>query len=121
MNHETCLRRLGGGWKNDASSDSSALLKVFFREKTCLACSVSNNDAALLGRLHVGLEVATDAVTHRHKGKGFFVKDIAMLHSEFKEPLCEAVVVLLLLNSVVESRMPKVLFTIGNQKGFELK
>jgi hypothetical protein len=91
--------------KDDTACYTSALLQIFFREEACLACGISDNDAAFLRRLDVGLEVTPDAISHHGKRESFLVKDVAMLSGQLEEPFCETIVVLLLLDRVVECRM----------------
>lgn len=85
--------------------NTGALLQILFREEACLACGISDNDAAFLRRLDVGLEVTPDAISHHCKGESFLVKDVAMLGGQLEEPFRKAIVVLLLLDRVVECRM----------------
>ena len=99
---------------------ASTLFQVTGRQESRLASRVSNNDTPLLGRLHITLKVAADPVPHRDKGKFDIVKDVSVFSRQSNETLGEAVIVLLLLDCIVERRMTKVLFAVGNQKGFQL-
>ena len=94
-------------------------LKFFLRQESRLASGIANNDPSLLGRLHVGLEVTSDAVSDRNKVELLFIKDVSVFGSKFQQALSELVVVLLLLEGVVERRVAEVFLSIGHEKGFE--
>ena len=82
---------------------------------------VAHQYAALLGGLHVGLVVAPDPIPNGDKDKLLLIKDVPVLRCQFQKPFRETVIVLLLLDRVVESRMPKVLLPIENQELLKLR
>jgi hypothetical protein len=106
--------------RKDASRLTCALLEVVFGQETRFTSRVTHEDSALLRRLYIRLEVASDTVTDRHETEFLLVKDVSVLGCQLKELFRQAVVILLLLHRVVESRVAKVLFAVRNQKGFEL-
>jgi hypothetical protein len=95
------------------------LLQVFFRQESGLASRVSNNEASLLGRLDITLEVASNTISNRDKAKLGLIKDVAVFGCQFEQAFRELVIVLLLLDGVVESRVSKVFLSVGNEKGFK--
>jgi hypothetical protein len=116
-------RKIGGlGGRHDNSRRlTGALLQIIVGQQASFASGVTNNDSSLLGRLDVGLEVAPDAISYSHERKGFFIEYVAIISSQLKESFCQLVVVLLLLNSVVKSRVTKIFFPVCNEKCFQLK
>mmetsp|Transcript_20943 Transcript_20943/g.59770 ORF Transcript_20943/g.59770 Transcript_20943/m.59770 type:complete len:580 (-) Transcript_20943:211-1950(-) len=96
-----------------------ASLQVLLRQQPGLARGVADDDAALLGRLHVGLEVAADAIADGHEGKVGLVKDVPVLGGKIQQEFRQAVVVLLLLDGVVEGGVTQVLLAVGDEEGFE--
>lgn len=99
---------------------TSGLFKLIRGEESCLSSSVSDDNAPLFGRLDVGLEVATDPISNRYKAEFDVVEHVTMLCGQFQQTLCETVVVLLLLHSVVQGRVAEVLLSISNEESFEL-
>jgi hypothetical protein len=49
------------------------------------------------------------------------IEGVALFSCQFNHPLGETIIVLLLLDGVVESGMPKVFLPVGNQKCLQLK
>lgn len=96
------------------------LLQLGGSQNTRLSRCVAQNDSSLLGGLDVALVVAADAVSDGDEAKFVFVEAVSMICCKIQKPLCQSVVVLLLLQRVVQSRMAEVLFPIGNQEGFQL-
>jgi hypothetical protein len=95
--------------------------QVFLRQESCLARRVSHEDASFLGRLDIGLVIAAYAVTHSYKAKVGVIENVPVLRGEFEQAIGEAIVVLLLLGGVVESRVTEIIFAVCNEKLFELK
>jgi hypothetical protein len=79
------------------------LLQVFLVQKSCLSCCVSHEDSALLRRLHVGLEVAPNAITDSHVRKVARIENVAMKRAKLQQFVRETIIVLFLLDCVVES------------------
>lgn len=102
----------------DSACFAGGLLQLIGRQETRFSSSIANDDAPLLGRLDIRFEVASNPVSDRDEGKLNVVKDIAVLASQFQQTLRETIVVLLLLDSVVKSRMAQVFLSIGNEEGF---
>lgn len=96
------------------------VLQVVLRQEPRLACGVAHEDASFLGRLDVGLEVATDSVADRGEGELGSVKEVAVVRGKLEQSLGELVVVLLLLDGVVKGRVTEVLFPVGDEELFEL-
>jgi hypothetical protein len=95
------------------------LFEIFFRHEPRLASGISNNKTTFLGRLDIGLEITSNTISYRHKAKLGVIKDVPVFGSEFEQAFREFVIVLLLLDRLVESRVSKVFLSIGNQKGFQ--
>ena len=112
-------RDLTGRRNNDLSFLFGTLFQIFFRQESSLASRVSNNETTFLGRLDITLEIASNPISHRDKAKLGVIKDVAVFGCQFEQAFRELVIVLLLLDCVVESRVSKVLLSIGNQKGFQ--
>jgi hypothetical protein len=107
-------------WRcNDGSFSTGRFLKFCWGKDTSFAGGVAKNNTSLLGGLDVALVIAADAITDCDKRKFFFIEDISVICSKVQKSLCQAIIVLLLLNGVIQSRMPQVLFSIGNQKGLQ--
>jgi hypothetical protein len=100
---------------------SGRLFELIRGQETGFSSGISNDNASLLGGLDIRLEVASNAVADRDKRELDIIKDISMLGSQLQQALREPVVVLLLLDGVVESRMAEVFFPVGNEKGFQLR
>jgi hypothetical protein len=87
--------------KDDLAFLLRTSLQIFFGQESSFASCVSDDDATLLGGLHIALEVATDTISYRYKAELGLIKHVAMLGRELEQALSETVVVLLLLNSIV--------------------
>ena len=74
-----------------------------------------------LGRLNVRLEVTSDSISRCHEREILLVEHVSVFRGQFQQTLRQIIVVLFLLERIVERRVMKVLFTIGNQEGFELE
>ena len=107
-------------WNKDLAGSMCALLELFRSYQPSFSCSIATYDPAFLHTLHVALVVATDAISDCDKREVSVVKGIAMLSSKLDHALSELVVVLLLLHSVVESRMSEVFFSVGYEKLLKL-
>ena len=91
-----------------------APLELVTTKQSCPPGCVAHNNAPLLGALDIGLKVASDAIPHSNEGEIPSIEDIPMLGSQLEEALGEAVVVPLLLDCIIEGRVAKIFFTIGN-------
>lgn len=96
-------------------------LEVVLVQQSRLSCRIPHEDTPLLGGLDVRLVVATDAIADRNERELFLIKVVAVLRGDLQQPICESVVVLLLLDRVVESRVSKILFSVRNEEVLELK
>jgi hypothetical protein len=94
-------------------------LKFCWGKDASFASGIAKNNTSLLGGLDVALVVAADAITDSDKSKFFVIEGISMICSKVQKSLCQAVIVMLLLDGIVQSRMTQVLFSIGNQKGLK--
>lgn len=96
------------------------LLELFRGYEAHFSSGIANYYASFLHTLYITLVVATDAVSNCDEREISFVKGVASLGGKLDHALSELVVVLLLLHGVVESRMAKVFFSVGNKKFFKL-
>lgn len=107
-------------WNKDLARSMCTLLKFFRGYESHLTSGIANDYASFLHTLYITLVVATDAVSNCDEREISFVKGVASLGSKLDHALSELVVVLLLLHGVVESRMAKVFFSVGNKKLLKL-
>ena len=98
----------------------SSRLQFLFIEQPRFSSGISHEHSALLGGLHVGFEVASDSIANSHVGKVARIKEVTMLSSQLKQFIGKPIVVLLLLDRVVESRVAEVLLAVRNQETFQL-
>jgi len=89
-------------------------------QQSSLTSGVTHENSSFLGRLDHRLVVAANSVADRDKLEFALIKHVSMICSKLQESFCQLVVVLLLLDSVVESRVAQVLFAIGNKELFKL-
>lgn len=97
-----------------------ALLHLLIGQESCFSSSISHQNTPLLGRLNEGLVVTTNSVANRDKTK-LCTEHITMFGGEFQQAFGKSVVVLLLLQCIIESRIMQILFSIGDQELLELK
>lgn len=96
------------------------LLKLFRGYQSHLSSGIANDYTPFFHTLYITFVVATDAVANCDKREVGFVKGVASLGSKLDHALSELVVILFLLHGVVESRMAKVFFSVGNKKLLKL-
>ncbi len=98
----------------------STFLKLFRCYQAKLSCGIANDHAPFLHALYIALVVATNAVSNCDKREVSLIKGIASLSSKLDHALGELVVILLLLHCIVESRVAKIFFSVGNEKLLKL-
>jgi hypothetical protein len=109
------------GANDDAIVFIDAAFQSFVIQEARLSSSIAHQNTSLLGALDKALVVTSDAIAYRDEAKLSFVKHVAELRRNFEKILCQMVVVLLLLERIVESRVAEVLLTIRDQKLLELE
>jgi len=86
----------------------------------CFGFGVTHYNASFLRTLHVTLVVASNTIPDSNEVEARFVKDVIVSSCNLKQTFCEAVVEVLLLSSVVQSRMTKIFRAISNEEFLEL-
>jgi hypothetical protein len=109
------------GADDDAIVFIHAAFRSFVIEEARLSSSIAHQNSSLLGALNKALVVTSDAIAYRDEAKLSFIKHVAEFRRDFEKIICQAVVVLLLLERVVESRVAEVLFTIRDEILLELE
>jgi len=71
--------------------------------------------------LHVTLVVTSNTIPDCNKVEARLVKDVIVSSCNLKQTFCETVVEVLLLSSVVESRMTKVFRAISDEEFLKLR
>ena len=94
--------------------------KIIVLDEPGFSSRVSHENAALLGRLYVGLVVTPNAISHRDKGELGSVKEVSVFGGKVQELVGQAIVILLLLYCIVEGRVTQVLLAIRNEELFQL-
>lgn len=107
-------------WNKNLTRRMCTLLELFRCYQAKLSCGIANDNSSFLHTLYIALVVATNAVSNCDKREVGLIKGVASLGSKLDHALGELVVVLLLLHGVVESRVAKVFFSVGNEKLLEL-
>jgi hypothetical protein len=109
------------GADDDAIVFIHAAFRSFVIQEARLSSRIAHQNPSLLGALNKALVVTSDAIAYRDEAKLSFIKHVAKLRRNFEKIICQAVVVLLLLERVVESRVAEVLLTIRDEKVLELE
>mmetsp|Transcript_12952 Transcript_12952/g.28394 ORF Transcript_12952/g.28394 Transcript_12952/m.28394 type:complete len:282 (-) Transcript_12952:1205-2050(-) len=71
--------------------------------------------------LYIGLVIATNAISNRHKVEVVWIKDIVVLLCHLQQSFCQPIVVLFLFGRVILGRMLQIVISIGNQKALQLR
>ena len=108
------LLLVGSSRENNLVLGGCNLLELVLVNQTGATGGITNDDTLLLTALDEGLVEAADAIADNHKVKSPFVKDVTVFGCELDEAHGKLVVVVLLLDGVVESRVAEIFGTIGN-------